>query len=63
MAPATVRRRRWSGRGRAVSLAKTAGDVAEAPLLGEDGGTTDAIGVGRQALKQAKKVVKALEAV
>ena len=45
--------------GRAASLAKTAGDVAEAPLLGEDGGITDAIG---QALKRAKKVLKAVEA-
>ena len=45
---------------RAASLAKTAGDLAETPLLGEDGGITDAIG---QALKKAKKVLKALEAV
>ena len=44
--------------GRAASLAKTAGDVAEAPLLGEDGGITGAVG---QALKQAKKVLEALE--
>ena len=43
--------------GRAASLAKTAGDVAEAPLLGEDGGITDAIG---QALKKARKVLKAV---
>ena len=40
-----------------------AGDVAEAPFLGEDGGTTDATGTGRQARKKAKKVVKALETV
>ena len=46
--------------GRAASLVKTAGDVAEAPLLGVDGGSTDAI---RQALKKAKKVLKAPEAV
>ena len=46
--------------GRAASLAKTAGDLAETPLLGEDGGSTDAIA---QALKKAKKVLKALEAV
>ena len=46
--------------GRAASLAKTAGDLAETPLLGEDGGITDAVG---QALKKAKKVLKALEAV
>ena len=46
--------------GRAASLAKTAGDVAEAPLLGVDGGTTDTIA---QALKKAKKVLKALEAM
>ena len=45
---------------RAASLAKTVGDLAEAPLLGEDGGITDTIG---QALKKAKKVLKALEAV
>ena len=45
--------------GRAASLAKTAGEVAEAPLLDEDGGTTDAVG---QALKKAKKVLEALEA-
>ena len=45
--------------GRAASLAKAARDVAEAPLLGKDGGITDAI---RQALKKAKKVLKALEA-
>ena len=45
---------------RAASLAKTAGDLAETPLLGEDGGITDTIG---QALKKAKKVLKALEAV
>ena len=45
--------------GRAASLAKTAGEVAEAPLLDEDGGITDAIG---QALKRAKKVLEALEA-
>ena len=44
--------------GRAASLAKTAWDVAETPLLGEDGGITDAI---RQKLKRAKKVLKALE--
>ena len=37
-----------------------AGDMAEAPLLGEDGGIPDAIG---QALKKAMKVLKALEAV
>ncbi len=35
--------------------------MAEAPLLGKDGGTTDAS--GRQARKKAKKVPKALEAV
>ncbi len=46
--------------GRAASLAKTAGDLAEAPLLGEDGGITDTIG---QALKKARRVLKALEAV
>ena len=45
---------------RAASLAKTVGDLAETPLLGEDGGITDTIG---QALKKAKKVLKALEAV
>ena len=45
--------------GRAASLAKAARDVAEAPLLGKDGGITDAI---RQALKKAKKVLKALDA-
>ena len=44
---------------RAASLAKAARDVAEAPLLGKDGGITDAI---RQALKKAKKVLKALDA-
>ena len=40
--------------------------MAEAPLPGEDGGVTDAIGrqaLKRQALKKAKKVLKALEAV
>ena len=46
--------------GRAASLAKTVGDLAETPLLGEDGGITDAIG---QALKKARRVLKALEAV
>ena len=46
--------------GRAASPAKMAGDMAEAPLLGENGGVTDTIG---QALKKAKKVLKALEAV
>ena len=45
---------------RAASLAKTAGDLAEAPLLGEDGGITDTIG---QTLKKARRVLKALEAV
>ena len=45
--------------GRAACLAKTARDVAEAPLLGKDGGITDAVG---KALKRAKKVLKALEA-
>ena len=45
--------------GRAASLAKAARDVAEAPLLGKDGGITDAI---RQTLKKAKKVVKTLDA-
>ena len=45
--------------GRAASLAKVARDLAEAPLLGKDGGITDAI---RQALKKAKKVLKALDA-
>ena len=44
--------------GRAASLAKVARDVAEAPLLGKDGGITDTI---RQALKKAKKVLKALD--
>ena len=44
--------------GRAASLAKTAWDMAETPLLGEDGGITDAI---RQKLKRAKKVLKAFE--
>ena len=37
-----------------------AGDMGEAPLLGDDSGIPDAIG---QALKKAKKVLKALEAV
>ncbi len=40
--------------------------MAEAPLLGEDGWTTDAIerqALKRQALKKVKKVPKALEAV
>ena len=47
--------------GRDASLAKTApGTLAEAPRLGEDGGLTDAIG---RALKKAKKVLMALEAV
>ena len=46
--------------GRAASLAKAAGDLAETPLLGEDGGSTDAIA---QALKKARRVLKALEAV
>ena len=45
--------------GRAASLAKAARDVAEAPLLGKDGGITDA---ARQALKKAKKVLMALDA-
>ena len=45
--------------GRAASLAKAARDVAEAPLLGKDGGVTDA---ARQALKKAKKVLMALDA-
>ena len=45
--------------GRAASLARAAGDVAEAPLLSEDGGITDTVG---QALKRAKKVLKAAEA-
>ena len=45
--------------GRAASLAKVARDVAEAPLLGKDGGITDA---ARQALKKAKKVLMALKA-
>ena len=44
--------------GRAASLAKAARDVAEAPLLGKDGGITDAV---RQALKKAKKVLMALD--
>ena len=44
--------------GRAASLAKTARDVAETPLLDEDGRITDAI---RKKLKRAKKVLKALE--
>ena len=45
--------------GRAASLAKAARDVGEAPLLGKDGGITDA---ARQALKKAKKVLVALDA-
>ena len=45
--------------GRAASLAKAARDVAEAPLLGKDGGVPDAL---RQALKKAKKVLMALDA-
>ena len=45
--------------GRAASLATAARDVTEAPLLGQDGGITDTL---RQALKKAKKVLKALEA-
>ena len=45
--------------GRAASLAKVARDVAETPILDKDGGITDTI---RQALKKAKKVLKALEA-
>ena len=45
--------------GRAASLAKAAGDMTEAPLLGKDGGVTDA---ARQALKKAKKVLMALDA-
>ena len=45
--------------GRAATLAKAAGDMAEAPLLGKDGGVTDA---ARQALKKAKKVLMALDA-
>ena len=45
--------------GRAASLAKAARDVAEAPLLGKDGGVPDAL---RQELKKAKKVLMALDA-
>ena len=45
--------------GRAASLAKAARDMAEAPLLGKDGGVPDAL---RQELKKAKKVLKALDA-
>ena len=45
--------------GRAASLAKAARDVAEAPLLGKDGGVPDAL---RQTLKKAKKVLMALDA-
>ena len=45
--------------GRTASLAKAARDVAEAPLLGKDGGIT---GAARQALKKAKKVLMALDA-
>ena len=45
--------------GRAASLAKVARDVAEAPLLGKDGGVPDAL---RQELKKAKKVLMALDA-
>ena len=45
--------------GRAASLAKVARDMAETPLLGKDGGITD---TARQALKKAKKVLKALDA-
>ena len=45
--------------GRAASLAKAARDVAEAPLLGKDGGVPDAL---RQALKKAKKVLMAFPA-
>ena len=45
--------------GRAASLAKTARDMAEAPLLGKDGGVPDAL---RQELKKAKKVLMALDA-
>ena len=45
--------------GRAASLATAARDVAEAPLLGQDGGITDTL---RQALKKAKKVLKAFDA-
>ena len=45
--------------GRAASLAKAARDMAEAPLLGKDGGVPDAL---RQELKKAKKVLMALDA-
>ena len=45
--------------GRAASLAKAARDVAEAPLLGKDGGVPDTL---RQELKKAKKVLMALDA-
>ena len=45
--------------GRAASLAKAARDVAEAPLLGKDGGVPDVL---RQELKKAKKVLMALDA-
>ena len=45
--------------GRAASLAKAARDVAEAPLLGKDGGVPDTL---RQELKKAKKVLMALNA-
>ena len=45
--------------GRAASLATAARDVAEAPLLGKDGGITDTL---RQVLKKTKKVLKAFDA-